>query len=101
MSAIILTRGDNGVNVFRSFKIFNDGNEVGKIKRNKTLVFEVSPALHVVKCRIDWVGSNELSVDTTEGSAFLEVKSKELSASYHALHSLDGENYLILTQLQN
>jgi hypothetical protein len=42
----------------RAYKIILDGSEVSKIRNGQTINLPVSPGQHVLRLKVDWVGSD-------------------------------------------
>lgn len=66
MSSITIQRNREYNNRFRSFRIFIDGREVGKIGHGETKTFTVTPGAHRVMAKIDWCSSEEVEVNVQE-----------------------------------
>ena len=73
MSGISITRGVYWADKMRKYKVFIDNVYQGDIMGDETKVFPVGGGHHTVKAKIDWCGSNELSVNVGEGLTELEV----------------------------
>ncbi len=69
MSAIIVQRHNEYVNSNRSYRIFIDGVEAGKIGNGETKNYAVAAGSHKVMAKIDWCGSEEIEVDVKEGES--------------------------------
>ena len=63
MPTIKITREKEFMNVWRNYRIYIDGVEVGTIANGKTKEFELHQGFHRIKSKIDWCGSQELSFD--------------------------------------
>lgn len=100
MATIKLERGTKGANMFRKFKVFIDGECVGKIKRGQKLEFQVSEGRHDIYCKIDWEQSNTITVDVPAEGVDLLVNSKGVKESTErSLNLEDGrDKYLVLSQ---
>ena len=75
MSIIKITRKHEWADMLRVYKIFIDDIHSGNIKRNETKEFYVDNGVHVVCAKIDWVRSNDVSVDVNNAMVELEVGS--------------------------
>jgi hypothetical protein len=51
----------------RSYRILIDGEERDRVKNGETVAVDVAPGPHVVRAKIDWAYSPELSVDVPPG----------------------------------
>ena len=60
---IFLKRAPAWADIFRSYKIFLDGVEVGKIKQGQTWVGTCSTGVHSLQLRIDWCQSGMLEFE--------------------------------------
>jgi uncharacterized membrane protein YhaH (DUF805 family) len=81
----------------RKFKIFIDGNFVGGIKVNQSKTFKVAAGSHNTKAKLDYCGSNTLTVETGETAVALEVRGRNIFQSF--IHSMWRVNeYLILQE---
>jgi len=73
---IIISRKSEWVNRRRSYKVFIDGKEVGKLDNGGSEEFLIEPGLHKVQCKINWCSSPELELEVKEGEAkFLKTGS--------------------------
>ena len=68
-----ITRKLQNVDMLRAYKIYIDGVYRGKIKFDETKEFKVEKGIHKVRAKIDWGGSNTLSVDVSDSVVELEV----------------------------
>jgi hypothetical protein len=108
MSAIIVKRNKEFVNSYRSYRIFIDGVEAGKIGNGETKSYAVAAGSRKVIAKVDWCGSEEIEVDVKEGESVTVALSgfrfsnwlMPLSSGIIALHFiLDmtlGFSYLII-----
>jgi hypothetical protein len=75
-SVIALRRSSEWMNKARSFKVFIDGNEAGRISNGATEEYAVSPGTHKVICKIDWCSCREMEVTVKEGEkVYLHIRS--------------------------
>jgi hypothetical protein len=51
----------------RAYKVIMDGSEVGEVRDNSAIEFDLSPGLHKIRVTVDWVGSNVLDVEARPG----------------------------------
>jgi hypothetical protein len=73
---LVFHRKGEWLNRRQQFKVLIDGREVGKIKRDETLEFELPAGTHVVCCKINWMSSNEKTIEITDGkNVYLAVGS--------------------------
>ena len=63
MPKIIITRSNQWVNRRRTLKLTIDGKEVGEIKNDEVLEFEVMPGQHTVLASWNWLSSNIYDVN--------------------------------------
>ncbi|MGD0255858.1 MAG: DUF4190 domain-containing protein [Acidimicrobiales bacterium] len=60
---------------YRSYKVLVDGAEVGTVRNGETTDFGISAGHHEVRIKLDWAGSNLLSLDVGVGEvAHLECE---------------------------
>ncbi len=85
--------------LWRSYKIFIDGKQVGSIRHGKQCSFEVSPGHHEVFLTIDWASSQRLSLTLAAGEQInLVCQAKNpLFAAYNA--TIGSEDYIKLYQI--
>ena len=62
MPKIKIQRTQEYNNRLRDFIILIDGKEIGKIANGETKNFEILPGHHIIKAKIDWCSSPELSI---------------------------------------
>lgn len=76
---LVIRRKKNYKDSLRSFKIYLDGNLIGKIKNGSTLSFDISEGPHVLKLKIDWCSSNEIEFNYSykDDVSFICAVSKE------------------------
>lgn len=53
----------------RAYRIEVDRAEVGRLRRGQELTIQVSPGEHHVRAKIDWTGSEEISVAVAAGAS--------------------------------
>lgn len=51
----------------RAYKVFIDGEQVGKVHSGETQIFDVAPGAHEVQLKIDWVASPVIVADLAPG----------------------------------
>jgi hypothetical protein len=88
---IIISRKSEWINRARGFKLFLDGNEMGKIANGGSEEYVVEPGVHSIQCKIDWCSSPELTVELKEG------ETKFLKASSGMKYYTVGYIFLILS----
>jgi uncharacterized membrane protein YhdT len=75
-SKIILSRNNEFLNRTRAYRVFIDGEEVGKIGNATTEEFQLAEGKHTIKCKIDWCSSGEHTIETNgNDNIYLQVKS--------------------------
>lgn len=75
-SKIIITRKSEWLNRLKSYKIFIDDIESGKIKNASSEEFVTEVGIHKVQCKMNWVGSREFEIDIRPNeTSYLLVKS--------------------------
>jgi hypothetical protein len=80
---------------FRAYRLEIDGEPVGEVRYGKEILVETRPGIRKVRARIDWTGSEELTLDLAEGEAFsIRVEPGE-GSTLASLQTPDG--YLRLT----
>ena len=52
---------------WRSYSVLVDGRCSGRLRRGGTVTVPVAPGPHVVQVRIDWTGSEEVTVTVADG----------------------------------
>ena len=62
------------MNKGRRFKVFIDGKEVGLIKNDSVEEYEVSPGVHTIVCKIDWMKSEAVQIEVPEASVYYRVR---------------------------
>lgn len=75
MPWIIVTRDRDGMDMLRSYKLLLDGSEIGRVKRGRSLEFEVTPKNHELTGRIDWCTTPPIAVDASKGDARFRIRS--------------------------
>lgn len=64
----------------RNYDIHIDGVKCGKVKNGEIKDFEVTEGKHTVRARVDWAGSEEVTLDFKEG----DIKSLEVGGLKYA-----------------
>ena len=64
MATIEIKRRNELFNMARNYKIFIDGQFVGKISNGATKKFPTTAGQHTVTAKIDWCGSPNISINT-------------------------------------
>jgi hypothetical protein len=63
VATITIERNIPDMSLYRSYKVFIDGEAVGKIKAGEKLSFNVPPGPHEVYAKIDWVKSDVVNMN--------------------------------------
>jgi hypothetical protein len=58
---------------WRAYKVFIDGEEVGRLRRGETAQFDVGPGEHMVQVGVDWNRSTQLAV-SGDGDAVMRFR---------------------------
>lgn len=66
MATIRIKRTNEYSNLFRDYKIFIDGQQVGTIATGETKDFSTTVGQHTVTAKIDWCSSPDVSIDVKE-----------------------------------
>ena len=98
-SVITITRRWAYSGSVRKFKIFIDGNFVGGIKVNQTKTFKLAAGNHNIKAKLDYCGSNRLTVEVGEKPVAVELRGRNLFQSF--IHSLWRVNEYLILQEKN
>ncbi|HTQ26475.1 MAG TPA: hypothetical protein VMI35_00030 [Puia sp.] len=73
---IILSRPSQWMNRARSYSVFIDGSEVGKIRNGSSEEFLVNPGQHEVYCKLAWYSSPVFALTVEPGRVeYIRVKS--------------------------
>jgi len=67
MSILIIKRANETLNMLRNYKVYLDEKEIGVIANGQTKAFDISPGVHSVRLKIDWVGSQKLMFEIADG----------------------------------
>ena len=51
----------------RAYKVILDGEKIGDIRNGEEETFPIAPGRHVLKLKIDWAGSPEMTFDVATG----------------------------------
>jgi hypothetical protein len=79
MTTLKIKRSNEFVNRFRKIGIYVDKKKIGTISNGETKEFEIPTGQHVVKAKIDWCGSNNLTCQINEN----ELKTISISSFNH------------------
>ena len=63
MPTLIINRTNEYANRWRAIDIYVDGQKTGVIGSGETKEFDILPGAHIVNCKIDWCGSNDVQID--------------------------------------
>jgi hypothetical protein len=66
MAVIKIKRTSEYNNLWRDYKIYIDGKEVGTIANGKTRDFVTTAGQHTISAKIDWCSSPEFAIDIKE-----------------------------------
>ena len=80
--------------MFRSYKIFLDGTEIGKIRHGKSKDFPVQKGKHTLQLKIDWCTSNPVEFIYDNNPITFECGPGSASIIF------DTNNYLWLRRLK-
>ena len=95
MATIKITRPHEYANVIRGYKIFIDGQFVGKIANGATKEFPTTAGQHTVTAKMDWYSSPYISVNiNTNETKYLTVGS--LKFANRLMHISNAVVLLIL-----
>ena len=98
-SVITITRRWSYSGSVRKFKIFIDGNFVGGIKVNQAKTFKLAAGNHNIKAKLDYCGSNRLTVEAGEKPVAVELRGRNLFQYF--IHSLWRVNEYLILQEKN
>jgi hypothetical protein len=74
MATIKIKRTTEWVNMGRNYKIFIDGQFVGKIASGATKEFQTTAGQHIVVAKIDWCSSPNISINVNSNETkYLKV----------------------------
>jgi hypothetical protein len=74
MATINIQRLSEYNNRMRDYKIFVDGQQIGKIANGETVAFATTAGKHIVTAKIDWCSSPDFSIDTGDNeTTYLKV----------------------------
>src|SRR4051812_8886184 len=83
----------------RAYRIEVDGAEVGRLRRGQELVVDVAPGEHRVCARIDWTGSEAISVQVAPGAtASVAVSPKNGSSWRGLLGTFSGPSWVNIAE---
>ena len=77
MAKVIVVRSSEFVNLFRSYKIFIDGKEIGSVSNSSSVELELESGKHIIQLKIDWCTSNQIEFEIEEN----ETKSFNVEAA--------------------
>jgi hypothetical protein len=76
MASIRIERPTELMNMMRSYVIYINGIESGKVKNSEVRIFNVKPGKHFVTAKIDWCGSQDFEVEVKANETIhLKLKS--------------------------
>jgi hypothetical protein len=62
-----ICRPKRGPDLFRSYHVLVDGNDIGEVRRGQSQLFQITPGRHEVHLVIDWARSPSSDVDVVSG----------------------------------
>ena len=71
---ITIARPNQWADRLRAYRIVVDGKEMGEIRAGEARSFQLSDADHEIRARIDWCGSNTVSVRRDSEHVHLECE---------------------------
>lgn len=74
MPQLIVRRPSSTVDMIRRYKILLDGVEIGTIKNNDELRYEIEPGPHVIQAKIDWCGSRAVEFECRSDEQLVTVR---------------------------
>jgi len=92
MSKIVVSRPKEWINRRRAYKLKLDDQDLGEIKNDQILEFEVAPGRHSLRAIVDWTSSNTWDMEIAEG----ETHYIRLSAFKHANWLMPSGSILIM-----
>ena len=78
MPTLVINRTNEYANRWRAIDIYVDGQKTGVIGNGETKEFDISAGAHIVNCKIDWCGSNEVPVTVSDNGVTLLTLSSGL-----------------------
>jgi len=63
MARLILKRPSKWLDLARSYKIYVDGQRIGKIHDDETKEFEMTPGQHTIKAKVDFFSSKPVQFE--------------------------------------
>jgi hypothetical protein len=83
MPTLVINRTNEYANRWRAIDIYVDGQKIGGVSNGETKQFDISAGAHLVSCKIDWCGSNEVPVTVSDSKAtLLTLSSGLIKAKY-------------------
>jgi len=73
MARLILKRPSKWLDLARSYKIYVDGQRIGKIHNDETKEFEITPGQHTIKAKIDFLSSKSLRFEVKNDEENLKM----------------------------
>ena len=94
---LTITRGSAYVDRARAYKIMVDGQEVGRIKNDRTETIAVPAGEHELSLKVDWASSPTVSFDVAPGEEVRYICKPTANAFFALLQSvLARKNYITL-----
>ena len=91
-SRITIYNKEQSVNKFRKITILLDGKYCCAVANGERHSIALSPGAHTLKAKIDWCGSNPLSLEIKES----EQTNIALSCNYHPETSILGKLHIVI-----
>jgi hypothetical protein len=83
-SQLVVTRKTDYFGRRGTYKLLLDGIKLGGIKDSKTEIFPIEPGMHSIQCKIDWIKSNLLHIETRPGETIkLSIERESTSSLRH------------------
>jgi hypothetical protein len=90
---LIIHRGTRRFGILRRLTVYLDGNNVAKLRRNESVDLRVDPGSHTIRVRMDWSRSEDMRVETRDGSRTViqaDVSHPALVAPFYGLFHPKG-----------
>ncbi|GCF06963.1 hypothetical protein [Dictyobacter arantiisoli] len=81
--------------ILRSYKVYVDGQQVGKLRESEQLAVPVQPGDHVIVLRVDWCSSHPVTVHVEAGEE-VPLYGQSISGIIAGLYTLifNPQNYI-------
>ncbi|MCW3787449.1 hypothetical protein [Plebeiibacterium sediminum] len=74
MGQIIIKRSSEWYNKYRKINLYIDNIKVDSIVDGELKTYEIEDGSHILKAKIDWCGSNKLTIDTNASEVHVNLK---------------------------